>query len=60
MNTIIENGNIMDITEREKELLLHKGMIYYCEECNLYHLYDGFDFGHINQVVGKLHIVDNQ
>ena len=37
-NTIIESGEQLDVTEKERKHLVHEKLIYWCRGCTCYHL----------------------
>jgi hypothetical protein len=48
--TIVENGEEITITRAELKKVRH--LCYWCPECEVYHLFEGKDFGDVEAVMG--------
>jgi uncharacterized protein YlaI len=50
--TISENGETREVRTVEADRLVNKGILYFCEECNQYHISGRYSWADVDREIG--------
>ena len=53
-NTILDNGTQLAVTNKEIEQLIILNKIYYCSDCDCFHIDNDSNWGEVNDIINQV------